>query len=722
MSLLAPLYIAGVLAVALPVLFHLIRRTPRGRQDFSSLMFLAPSPPRITRRSRLNNILLLLLRAAALALLAFAFARPFLRRDAELNVAQAQGRRVAILVDTSASMRRGDLWPQARAQAERVIDGLTPADEVALFFADRQVRPALSFAEGNELDHPRRVAMLKARLAEASPTWDATRLGDALAAVAETVAEGDASRSGAQPAGGAGRQVVLVSDMQEGGHVEALQGHQWPEAVLLDVKTVGLKGHSNAGVHLVTDAADAPEEETGAGGGAEANAARLRVRVANQPESGRDQFTLAWHNEKGPLPGIDPVKVYVPAGRSHIARVPWPPPEQVADRLVLAGDDADFDNTLYVVPPRKEQVRVAFLGDDAPDDTRGLRYYLDSALAETPRRRAEVVARKAADPLTPPDLLDVRLAIVAAPVPEARVPPLRGFAESGGTVLWVLRDVTAAQGLSALVGTAELPVEEAPGRDFALLARVDTQHPVFAPFGDARFGDFSKIHFWNHRRVRADAVPGATVVAAFDNGDPFLIELPVGRGRVVVATSGWHPADSQLALSTKFVPLIDRLVQRDAGPQVQAQYAVHQPIALPRPPGDATVAKYSLRGPDGRQIELPAGAAAFEEASQPGIYRLVAAHREVPIAVNLAPDESRTAPVAVEELEQWGAKLGTKPVSDELATRQRQLQILELENRQKLWRWLIVAVIGLLLAETALAGGLTRRATSRQQEPEQVTA
>jgi hypothetical protein len=61
-------------------------------------------------------------------------------------------------------------------------------------------------------------------------------------------------------------------------------------------------------------------------------------------------------------------------------------------------------------------------------------------------------------------------------------------------------------------------------------------------------------------------------------------------------------------------------------------------------------------------------------------------------------------------------------VSEELAARQRQLQVVELENRQKLWRWLIVAVIGLLFAETALAGGLTRRALKQQPEPEQVTA
>jgi len=50
MGLLAPLYIAGLLAVSLPILFHLIRRAPQGRQVFSSLMFLAASPPRLTRR------------------------------------------------------------------------------------------------------------------------------------------------------------------------------------------------------------------------------------------------------------------------------------------------------------------------------------------------------------------------------------------------------------------------------------------------------------------------------------------------------------------------------------------------------------------------------------------------------------------------------------------------------------------------------------------------
>ena len=62
MSFLTPLYILGLAAISLPVLFHLIRRTPKGVQPFSSLMFVKPTPPRLTRRSRLDQLLLLLLR------------------------------------------------------------------------------------------------------------------------------------------------------------------------------------------------------------------------------------------------------------------------------------------------------------------------------------------------------------------------------------------------------------------------------------------------------------------------------------------------------------------------------------------------------------------------------------------------------------------------------------------------------------------------------------
>src|SRR5690606_6948060 len=100
---------------------------PRGQQLFSSLMFLAPSPPRFTRRSRLNHLLLLALRASALVLIALAFARPFMRSLQQLNLSGPE-RQVVILVDRSASMQRSSLWDQARREVEAVLDGLRPTD------------------------------------------------------------------------------------------------------------------------------------------------------------------------------------------------------------------------------------------------------------------------------------------------------------------------------------------------------------------------------------------------------------------------------------------------------------------------------------------------------------------------------------------------------------------------------------------------------------------
>src|SRR3989440_11433224 len=104
MSFLAPFFLLGSLAVGLPIVFHLIRRTTREQTAFSSLMFLMPSPPRLTRRSRLEHILLLLLRCLVLCLLAAAFARPFIKKAMNSGHLDGTGKRTVVLVDTSASM------------------------------------------------------------------------------------------------------------------------------------------------------------------------------------------------------------------------------------------------------------------------------------------------------------------------------------------------------------------------------------------------------------------------------------------------------------------------------------------------------------------------------------------------------------------------------------------------------------------------------------------
>ena len=246
----------------------------------------------------------------------------------------------------------------------------------------------------------------------------------------------------------------------------------------------------------------------------------------------------------------------------------------------------------------------------------------------------------------------------------------------------------------------------------SLVSRVEVDHPLFAPFADPRFGNFSKIHFWKHRRLTLPAASPARTIARFDNGDPFLLEQPIGKGRLLVMTSGWQPADSQLALSTKFVPLIEGLLRRPDRAEFAADYAVGDPIPLPAAaPGEPWRV---VTTPEGKQVNLLGDAARFDATTAPGIYRTTVTGEEVPVAVNLSPEESRTAPLTVEDLERWGAKVGTPATPAEIVTRQQQLQRAELENRQKLWQWLIVGVLVLLAAETFVAGRLVRRSSTLQ--------
>src|SRR5262249_46875533 len=78
MGLLTPAFLAGLAALAVPVLVHLTNRPRSETVPFPSLMFLQRVPYRSVRRQTLRHWLLFALRAASFALLALAFARPFL--------------------------------------------------------------------------------------------------------------------------------------------------------------------------------------------------------------------------------------------------------------------------------------------------------------------------------------------------------------------------------------------------------------------------------------------------------------------------------------------------------------------------------------------------------------------------------------------------------------------------------------------------------------------
>jgi hypothetical protein len=689
MSFLSPFFLLGALALAAPVLFHLIRHTTRERTIFSSVMFLPASRPRLTRRSRLEHLLLLLLRCLALALLALGFARPFLRQATGAAGGGPGTRRLVVLVDASASMRRTGLWAEAQERAAAILRAAGPGDEAAIFLFSRQVTPLVSFEEWKATPAGARAALALGRLAAAAPGWEDDHLGDALIRAAEALAETDGEKQADGP-----RQIFLVSDLKAGSRLDSLQAYDWPKAIELKVEALQVLLPTNAGLQLVADAPDADRLAVPA----------VRVRVRNAGNSAREQFQLGWAGPGGEYLG-SAVEVYVPPGQSRVVAVPRLPRPADMRQIVLRGDDEDFDNTVSVAAPARQQWSVLYFGPEAAGDPRAPLYFLQRALPDNPHLTVKLTSFASSAPVAPAALAEAKLVVVTDSLADGTAAALRGQLLAGKTVLFAPADASAAPTLARLVALGAVPLENMQPADYAMFGEINFQHPVFAPFADPHYSDFTKIHIWKYRRLQARAIPGARVLARFDGGDPALVEVPVGGGRLLILLTGWNPDDSQLAVSSKFVPLVQSVLELAGGPADEAwQYFVGDPIPL----GSADGA--TIRRPDGTTVTVPPGAARFEGALTPGLYGIEAGGRAWRVAVNLAPGESRTEPIATDELERYGAPGPHAPEAAPTARRTALLRAAEAEGRQKLWRWLLGATLAVLLVESALAGWTTRAA------------
>lgn len=696
MSFLAPLFLLGALAVSLPIVFHLIRRTSREKTPFSSLMFLMPSPPRITRRSRLEHILLLLLRCLVFCILALGFARPFFQHAMPNQPASDAGKKIVVLLDTSASMRRGNLWTEAKAKAEQVLRRTSPADQVAVHTFDQRVNHLISFDQWTSMGVSERVALATRRLGEINPGWFTTHLGNALMKVAETIEEGRDSQPQTV------KQIVLISDLQEGSRLDTLQGFEWPKGIELIIEPVKVRRPTNAGLQLLTERDELDKAPAEAG---------PRVRVSNSTDTKREQFQIGWARSGENAFFGAAIDVYVPPGQNRVVQAPASPAGITLERLLLLGDDEDFDNSAYTVPADAAEVKILFIGSDSEKDpTQSLYYYVKRAFQHTRRQNVNVIAHAPNMPVSLSE--DFPLVMITEAVAGDQLQQVRQLISDGKMVLFAMQTPAAAQTVARLAGIDSLACEEASTGGYAMLGQIDFEHPLFAPFADPRFSDFTKIHFWKYRRLEVDKIPGAKVLARFDNGDAALIQVTVGKGTLLVLTSGWHPADSQLALSSKFVPLLYSMLEQSGGikPHV-SQYVVGEAVPIPE---DLMKANQPLtvQKPDGAQAPLTKGEK-FSETDMPGVYTIVSGTAKQRFAVNLEGTESKTAPLSIDELERLGLPVkNVTPQTAKLSEQKRQrLQAAELENKQKLWRWLIVAAILVLIIETWLAGWLTRRAS-----------
>lgn len=697
LAFLVPLFLVGIAGIVVPIVVHLTRRQRRNVVHFPSLMFLQKIPYQEQRRRRIQHWFLLSLRALALILIAAAFARPFVDRSSIGALGSGGPREVVVLVDRSYSMEIGDKMERARAEAERIFRGLGPLDRASL----------VTFSQG--ADVAARSTSDLSRLQGAVDTLQvssaATRFGPALK-VAQTILEESTLPSG---------EVYLLTDFQRNGWTGD-EGVRLPQGSR--VIPVPLGAEEPIDNVMVTDVSlprqivsgrerVSPTARIVRRGGDEPREVTVTLELDGQEIQSRSE-TLA--------PNSATAVTFQPftLSRSH-----------TRGTVRLPDDDLTTDNTHhFVLSPGNALPVLIVEAARAPSD---VSLYLRGALSISDDGRFEVRTRRSST-IRPVDLEGVGAVFLNnVLVDGGSAERLRTFVEDGGGVFVALGQgagwpASAADLLPGTIGQMEDRLQGRGGR----LGFLDYEHPVFEVFAGPRSGDFTGARFY--RAWRLQPADSAGILARYDDGSVALAELRYGRGRVLVWTSSLDAFWNDLALQPVFLPYVHRLAEYLGGrAEAVPWFITGQVVDLADPDALETAGLVFSEAaglaegldqvavlPSGGTVSMPAGQGPrYLPLDEHGFYTVrrpgTDPDRPFVMAVNADLEESDLGAIDAEELvlqieASAATNDGTPALGDAVELRRE-----DQERRQSFWRWLLIAALGLLVAETAISNWLSRK-------------
>ncbi|MCP5111476.1 MAG: VWA domain-containing protein, partial [bacterium] len=231
MGLVSPWFLGGLLAVGLPIYFHLLRQHKSTPLKFSSLMFFERTTQSSIKHRRLRYLALMAVRIALLVLLALAFTGPYIMRT--ILPGAAGDRLLVLVVDNSFSMREGGRLEAAKQQAVDVASGIGEGNEAQV----ATIGAHLTFLTQPS---PER-AELTAAIRTIEPGDSRSSFGElarALRAMTETVREP--------------LEVHLFSDMQRSSLPSGFADLQLPATAALVLHPVAEDGAPNFAVEAVS--------------------------------------------------------------------------------------------------------------------------------------------------------------------------------------------------------------------------------------------------------------------------------------------------------------------------------------------------------------------------------------------------------------------------------------------------------------------------------------
>lgn len=743
------LAIAGAAMVSIPIIIHLLNRRRFKVLPWAAMQYLLAAAAQTRKRRTVENWLILLLRCLILALMGLALARPtFSDTGALASLAGGQSGLHVIIFDNSYSMayQRGDgsnrtNLDHARRLAHQLVDRIGSQGTVTVITAGMPAQVVLSQAQGN-------AQAAHQALDRVVQSWSSTDLAGAMQLALEAAKD--------RP------QSECVLSILTDGTKSAWQGEQQstikafgPQLAAhyhIEHFNVAQAEQSNTAIDSIQPASSLV---TLAGRdnefSAKINSFGTEAGPAVRWSIGDGHTTQSLPQDTDSSSNAQIYKTIHFDGEGAY----------IVSAQAAAEDGLAMDDTRHLAVMAESALRVLLVEPaHGPESLSGAAAFLDVALA--PDRRIEQRHSNMSNPrdtatnspietirISNTQLTDQSLqlyrAIYMADVPRVSVQMadrLLRYVNDGGTVFWFMGDQVDAEAYNQVL----LPLHLLPGRLIHQVAARDDQesfrfdfdpdgavHPLLNIFrGQEKSGlDSARIaRYWrvrpsadNHasrvlnyrssgRNSTADPTPPADgsdpASDAQLQADAAITTQALGAGRVVFISTSADMHWTNLPASPAFVTLVHELLMgsltsRDAWMNRLVGQRLILPTSLPltgypqlTDPQQQPVAISQISSSQQVQFES-------EPLLLPGIYWLNTARRQLPIAVNLPPDE---ADVRVLDNHAIAAAMGDVPMrlwGDSIPAQTH------LSGRSTDWGWpIMLGVMGLLLVESLILRGPRR--------------
>jgi hypothetical protein len=626
MSFLNPFLLFGALALAIPVLIHLVRREKSEIIPFSSLMFLLKVPKRSIRQQKIKHLLLLALRLLILALLVGSFARPYLTQPAPETAAAGQDRGIVMMLDNSYSMTYGNNFDRMKSEAVSRIDGMGPGDRMVIMgFNDTGAILAQPSSDK---------AVLKAAVDTLEPSFSSTRYYEAFNLADRAFVE----------LGTLQKQLIVISDFQRNGWNRSSRESVIGNDVKTETVNLAVQNPTNVGIESVAvNQTSFTRAYTGR------VIARIRnyrkdqavdvpvVISLNDKEVARKTIGVAANSSAlAEFTGFDLPSLGFTKGRVHI---------DTNDPLKV---DDDFMFTLE----RREKMNVLLI--DAGKARQSL--YLRQAYTSSADLEYAVTVMQAqsvtADEVAKHEIVVVNDVPRLPDKVRERLDELRKNGQGQLIILGENADTNWWNSYAAFPARAvqKMFVAKDRGRPSVSLTSYDRNHTIFKPFEKSTKVALNSAQFFAY--VNVEAKPGAVVLAKYDDGAPAIIESSKeDRGLLVFNSTVDNSRWNDLPLKTSFLPLFIEMARYlSRYNESVGWYALGEGIPVAGGLENAAAAVIDPKGERQALGQLSAGQSRFFTPTEPGFHEIRVGPDSSTIAVNAPSSEGNLDSMLPEDL------------------------------------------------------------------------